>query len=109
MKVDFEPDGEMPEAFDGVLAYALTTIGGWTFGALVKRPVIRDQRLGKRRELLMKSGEILSTIVTRSQGDCEAQLRDRYQSHLDRLAVNGEWLGTENLAALLGPKQVIPY
>lgn len=97
MLLDFMPNPGIPQEFKWFLAYALATVGDYTFGSVVRRPITDDERDGDRRRIFFGPAKLLSSYVGARGTVTHEGLQNAYEQQLDRLSSEGEIMGVGDI------------
>lgn len=101
VRVDFVPEPDAPDAFDGFLSYASATVGDQVFGGVAYRPIGLDQFNDGRRQIVFGPARLLWSRVARKADWDEHAICTAYQRQLDRLGASGEVMAIGNLQHMI--------
>lgn len=96
MRLDFRPKKGIPQQFAGMLAYSVARVGDQYVGAVARRPISADNRIGKRRQITFGNAQLLYGLIG-SKDAVERPLCEAYQRNLDRLSQEGDFLALGDL------------
>lgn len=102
IRVDFTPEPDAPERFDGFLAYCSATIGDQVFSAVAHRPLTIDEMHNGRRRVMFGPGLTLWSRMSRRDGWSEEPMVSVYRRQLDRLGESAEIMAMGDLARMVG-------
>jgi hypothetical protein len=101
VRVDFVPEPDAPEAFDGFLSYASATVGDQVFGGVAYRSIGLDQLNDGRRHVTFGPARLLWSSVARKGDWDEDAICTAYQRQLDRLGASGEIMAIGDLQHMI--------
>ncbi|AYJ86560.1 hypothetical protein D3Y57_12000 [Sphingomonas paeninsulae] len=101
IRVDFRPEPDAPERFDGFLAYCSAIIGDQVFSAVAHRPLGIDETHNGRRRVMFGPGRTLWSRMSRRDVWSEEPMQSAYQRQLERLCEGAEIMAIGNLAKMV--------
>src|SRR5690606_18329276 len=95
------PEPNVPERFDGFLAYCSAMIGDQVFSAVAHRPLGIDEMHNGRRRVMFGPSRTLWSRMSRRDVWSEEPMLSVYQRQLDRLGERAEIMAIGNLAKMV--------